>query len=106
MPRPVPSATLLAAPAAGCGEGEAYAPGTQTEPEAMLEQGCARCHGVRGGGRFGSLPASTQTEVPASEIASLIAAGKAIMPAFPQPREDQRRALRGYVHGPALSSGQ
>ncbi len=64
-----------------------------TDATALYQQNCARCHGERGGGKFGLLMKLTQVDLTEEQIRERIRNGRGRMPAFDRLSDAQTTAL-------------
>ena len=84
---------------AGCGGQSDYSAPEGTPAPKMFKQACAHCHGEEGTGKFGFLLGLKDSQIPADNVAHMIANGRGIMPAFPELAESQRQRLADYATG-------
>ena len=94
----IPAAFLLTACGGGDGGVNEFSAPENTPVAKVFESGCAKCHGVDGGGKMAGMmykmdPAGRSAE----ELAALILSGQKGMPSFPKLSETQRLSLAKHV---------
>ncbi len=82
-----------------CGKGgvnDFSAPVAQPAAE-IFNNGCSKCHGSDGGGKFGFLFTLDVAGKNQKELADTILSGREGMPSFPNLSEEQRMALANHI---------
>lgn len=91
------SAATLLLTACGSGGINDFSSPDSTPIAELFADGCAKCHGTDGGGKFGLVYALNPVGKNAPMLAETIREGRGGMPAFPQLSETQRLLLAEHV---------